>query len=546
MIDWSASMQQTYEFYEVDPSTWKDKKLITTVKTGTVNRDAEVETKGSATLDITESVGECYIRIYLISTQGDVTDKRPLGTFLAQTPSSSFDGKVRNVSMDAYTPLLELKEKHPPLGFFVSKQQDVMAKVYDLTHLNTRAPVITPITPSNKLANDFVAQPDDTWLDFISDLLTAAHTSTCYEVEQVDPVYEEKEITYCIVVDGEKTIYYTVKQDENKYIRDAKIDTNIFGKEEIQNVTTVDGDAVYKGKIVNPVYKYARTIRTVEVSDPASEEKAIDAKTVTKEQVYYGQLKRMTNVQYCVVDNNSIKTYYKVVPTTEGYVRGEVIPEPVSGVKVGGSEAVTTDKDDIYVGYMYETRDGYYCIVENNTRYTMTVDEMGRIYYAPEQEAASMQPSWTYTDDNSSILYPELTLDHDLYGIPNVVEVVYSDGTNVYYAKAINDDPNSPISTVGRGREIIHRMTNPDIYGTVTQEKIQAYADQMLEKLASVEYTVSYTHGFCPVKVGDCVRLNYERAGIKNIKAKVIRQSIKLQPGCPVTETAVFTTKLWG
>lgn len=47
-------------------------------------------------------------------------------------------------------------------------------------------------------------------------------------------------------------------------------------------------------------------------------------------------------------------------------------------------------------------------------------------------------------------------------------------------------------------------------------------------------------HGYCPVRVGDCVLLNYERAGLKNIKAKVISQSINCGIGCTVEETAVF------
>ena len=98
MIDWTASMQQTYEFYEVDPNSFKDKKLITVVKTGNINWDSETETLGSATFDVTDLVGECYIRVYLIVTQGNEKEKRPLGTFLAQTPSSTFDGKTRNVS----------------------------------------------------------------------------------------------------------------------------------------------------------------------------------------------------------------------------------------------------------------------------------------------------------------------------------------------------------------------------------------------------------------------------------------------------------------
>ena len=137
-------------------------------------------------------------------------------------------------------------------------------------------------------------------------------------------------------------------------------------------------------------------------------------------------------------------------------------------------------------------------------------------------------------------------MDHDLYGVPNVVEVSYSSDTDSYYAKAINDDENSPISTVNRGREITYRVTNPELTGNPTQGQIEEYANQLLRDMSSLEYTISYTHGYCPVRIGDCVRLNYSRAGLTDIKAKVISQSIKCEPGCPVTEKVVFTSKLWG
>ena len=68
----------------------------------------------------------------------------------------------------------------------------------------------------------------------------------------------------------------------------------------------------------------------------------------------------------------------------------------------------------------------------------------------------------------------------------------------------------------------------------------------LLTELSTIEYTLSYTHGYCPVRIGDCVMFNYSRAGITGIKAKVISQSIKCEPGCQVTEKAIFTTKLWG
>ena len=180
-----------------------------------------------------------------------------------------------------------------------------------------------------------------------------------------------------------------------------------------------------------------------------------------------------------------------------------------------------------------------------NAKYNFDLDEMGRILFSPRQDTASLQPVWTFDDGNSSILYPDMSMDHDLYGIPNVVEVIYSSGSNSYYAKVINDDPNSPTSTVSRGREIVYRVTDPDVIGDPTQNQIQEYAERLLRELSSLEYTVTYTHGYCPVRVGDCVRLNYERAGFTDIKAKVISQDISCEPGCPVTEKAVFTTKLW-
>lgn len=352
MVDWTASMQQSFEYYTVDPYTWKDVKLINTVKSSTINRDSEVETLGSATIDITESLGECYMRIYLVIIQNGITYKVPLGTFLVQTPSSSFDGKIRNVSMDAYTPLLELKENPPPLGYSILKNENIMQQAYLITREHARAPVIK--TDCDKtLFSDFVANTDDTWLTYLTDLIS-------------------------------------------------------------------------------------------------------------------------------------------------------------------------------------------------NAKYTFDLDELGRILYSPKQDTASLQPVWTYDDGNSSILYPDLTIEHDMYGVPNVVEVVYSDAKNHFYAKAVNDDENSPISTVNRGREILHRITNPDVLGDPTEDQIKEYAEQALRDLSTLEYTIKYKHGYCPVRLGDCVRLNYSRAGLSNVKAKVISQSIKCEPGCPVEEKAVFTIKLWG
>ena len=351
MVNWLGTMQQTFEYYIVDPGTWKDISKVENVISSSINRDGSAETLGSASINVNEPLGECYIRIYLITIQNGLREKHPLGTFLVQTPSYNFDGKTKSITLDAYTPLLELKENYPPLGYSILKGENILNMAFRLVEENLRAPVYET-TNGEVLHTNFVAATDDTWITFLSDLLS-------------------------------------------------------------------------------------------------------------------------------------------------------------------------------------------------NAKYKFGLDELGRVLFLPDQDTRSLQPVWTYTDDNSSILYPSLDIDHDLYGIPNVVEVIYSNGNQYYYGEAVNDDSNSPISTVSRGRRITHRVTNPSILGNPTRTEIQEYAEQLLREMSTLEYTITYKHGYCPVRLGDCVRLNYKRAGLNGIKAKVISQTIDCVPGCPVTEKAVFTAELW-
>ncbi len=351
MTDWTKTMLQTFEYYVVDPGTWKNVSRIDSIISSSITRDMSNETLGSAKIESSEPLGEEYVRIYLVAVQNGVTEKYPLGTYLVQTPTKKFDGTMSKYALDAYSPLIELKENKPPLGYYVPKDSNVMSWVARLTSEHTRAPVVAAIS-DDKLYNDFVANTNDTWITFNRDLMANA------------------------------------------------------------------------------------------------------------------------------------KFYYDL-------------------------------------------------------------DELGRILYAPKQDTASLQPIWTYTDDNSSIIYPEITLNGDLYGIPNVVEVIYTDKNNHYYARVVNDDENSPTSTARRGREIVHRVENPEFPGEPTQLMIQQYADQLLRELSSLESTITYKHGYNGVRLGDCIRLNYRASGMVDIKARVISQSINCVDTCPVTETAVFTKKLW-
>ena len=350
-INWSKTMTRTYEYYEVDPVSWSEKRAITSITNCTIDKDLSSETIMSATIDTTEVLNECYIRIYMIVIQNGVTTKIPLGTFIVQTPSVSFDGRVRTVSLDAYSPLIELKETQPPIGYSVTKGSNIVSKTYLLIRDHMRGPVVSANNEVNT-QNDFVANTDDTWLSFSRDLL------------------------------------------------------------------------------------------------------------------------RVINMD-------------------------------------------------------------------------IRLDELSRVIFMPRQDPTTLQPIWTYTDDNASILYPDISVTHDLFGIPNVIEVVYSDENTKWFSRVVNDDPNSPLSTINRGREIVYRETSPNLMGNVTQGQVDRYAKNLLISVSSVERTVTYSHGYCPVNIGDCVRLNYASAGIVNVKALVVSQSISCDSVCKVSETATFTTRLW-
>lgn len=458
MPDWSKSMQQTFEYYTVNPDTWKDVKLIDTVKSCTISRDSEVDTLGSATIDIVDSIGECYIRVYLITLQNGIKEKHPLGTFLVQTPSSTYDGKIRSVSMDAYTPLLELKEKQPPLGYYAPKS------VYNKVE---------------KGATTYVETSEILDASVVGEVVSGIFTTSNHQV-YVKDMPTGKDTYYCIVngneVRVERITEYTVTDEEM---------SSVVGTE-LADEFTPTGEQIYKQ---------------------------------TDKDVYYCLKDTPMDLVYRLVRENA---------------RAPVIP----------MECATP----LHYDFIAETDDTWFSFLNDliaNADCTFALDELGRILFSPRQDTNSLQPVWTFDDSNSSILYPEITMNHDLYGIPNVVEVVYSTGNDILYATAKNEDVNSPTSIPSRGREISYRVTEPELVGIPTQEQMDDYANRLLRDLSSIEYTITYSHGYCPVRLGDCVRLNYERSGIKNVKAKVISQSITCTPGCKVTEKAVFTTKLW-
>lgn len=346
-VDWTQDYALTYEFWVVDTGTWGDLRKLDTVTEESMDWDLSKDTIGSAALECAEELGEVYVRAYLVAQQGGEAARECLGTFMVQTSEESFDGKARGFSSDAYSPLREMAESMPEIGYTTPAGDLILERAVKIARQHTRAPV-SEAAGSAAVCGDFVANLDDTWLDFGRDLLAKA-----------------------------------------------------------------------------------------------------------------------------------------------GY------------------------------RYMVGTR--------------------GDIYLQPVGDAASMSPAYTFTDGNSSVLHADVKRKRDLYGMPNVVEVVFGNQT----VRAVNDDPDSPVSTVSRGREVVHRITNPDLSASPTEEEAKAYAVNELRNLSTLELTVTFTHGYVPgLWLGDCVRLEYSRAGIYT-NAVISMRSIECRTDLTVTETATYTERMW-
>lgn len=183
-------------------------------------------------------------------------------------------------------------------------------------------------------------------------------------------------------------------------------------------------------------------------------------------------------------------------------------------------------------------------------KYSFGLTERGHITFEPHTELGALSPRWLFDDSNSSILYPEMRLKGDMFEIPNVVEVTYSPKSKTktpISVSVVNDDPESPVSTVVRGRRVVYRDTNPQIGDDASELIVTRYAEKILTEKSTLTYEAAYSHGFTDaVRLGDCVRLNYIKSGLTNINARVTKQVIHCAPGCKVDETAVYTKRLWG
>jgi hypothetical protein len=163
-MDWTRSLGIDWRYSLVDPETWSDTEEIASVRSCSLSWDAESELLVSGSIEVDEAFrDEAYVRVWCDARQGDLAERHAVATLLCQTSKDGTEGTVLTVSADAYSPLIELRDDKPPIGWSVSgSADDAIALI--CSHM--RAPFV-PYESGVELAADVVAADDESWLDML-------------------------------------------------------------------------------------------------------------------------------------------------------------------------------------------------------------------------------------------------------------------------------------------------------------------------------------------------------------------------------------------
>lgn len=149
----------------------------------------------------------------------------------------------------------------------------------------------------------------------------------------------------------------------------------------------------------------------------------------------------------------------------------------------------------------------------------------GTVLLQPEPVDVSAQ----FDPIDQDVLEPSIKVDYDWYSCPNVFRAVKEDLSAV----ARDDSPDSPLSTVSRGREVWAEETSCELN---TGESISEYAVRRLKELQRVRLTASYDRRYNPdVLVGDFIRLRYPVQGLDGV-FRITSQKIELGFGAKTSE----------
>lgn len=202
-----------------------------------------------------------------------------------------------------------------------------------------------------------------------------------------------------------------------------------------------------------------------------------------------------------------------------------IIEQLLAAAGIGLISAVETDavlaedREDWQIGTSYLTIVNQ-LLGEINYK-ELWFDNSGAARLEPAAVPTAQMISHTYDASNvKSLLLPALSRETDLYSAPNVFLVICSnaDKEGPMVATSVNDNPQSPLSTVARGRRIVQQVRVNNIED---ETALQAYADRLRNDSMIRGETIQITTALLPgygvddvagITWGDLTALAVEKA----------------------------------
>ena len=153
------------------------------------------------------------------------------------------------------------------------------------------------------------------------------------------------------------------------------------------------------------------------------------------------------------------------------------------------------------------------------------IDGRGTIHVEPFPSEVAMR-----FDTDFDVIQPGIKDTQDWYSCPNVLRVTYES----FAAIARDDDPESPLSTVSRGREIWAE----EAAQLSSSAPLAEYTQKRLKELQKPARKLEYTRRFMPnLRPGDLVGMNYPEIDIEG-DFRIGSQTLTLGYGCETQEVA--------
>lgn len=164
--------------------------------------------------------------------------------------------------------------------------------------------------------------------------------------------------------------------------------------------------------------------------------------------------------------------------------------------------------------------------------FVMQIDGRGVVHILPKPT----EPALILDSNNLRLLEPGISYTADSSEVPNRYIVVLDANRTV----AVNDDPNSPISTVSRGYFVDEVDDSPVL---VNGETLSGYAARKLREASHIEEEWKYKREYAP----GVLPYSIVRASIDGAEGdlRVDSQTLTCDHGISIEETAVKEVSLW-